>query len=80
VTAWFERLGANLVARGKPIAERRTVGNGGTGSKTSAYTLITADDLDAAVLLAEGCPALARGGSVEVCELTLVHAGVRVSA
>ena len=35
----------------------------------SGYTVIKADNLDAAVALAKGCPILAGyGGSIEVCE------------
>jgi hypothetical protein len=73
VTAWYEQLGANLVARGKPPAERRTLGNSGTDIESVAYTLVSAPDLDAAVGLAEGCPVLGRGGHVEVRELMMLN-------
>jgi hypothetical protein len=41
------------------------------------YTLVTADDLDAAVALARGCPFLQHDGGVEVGELTLLNRGTR---
>ncbi len=65
---WFERLGANLVDPGNPVFERRTVGNCGAGTVLGGYTLITAENREAAVALAEGCPLLAEGGGVEVGE------------
>ena len=75
--AWFEKLGANLVDRGNPVFERRTLGNCGADTVLGGYTLVTADNLAAAVALAEGCPHLADGGGVEVGVLTPVNAGLR---
>ncbi len=75
--AWFERLGANLVDHGNPVFERRMLGNRGSDTVLGGYTLVTADDLAAAVALAEGCPILESGGVVEVGELTPVNAGLR---
>jgi len=75
--AWFERLGAHLVDRGNPVFERRTLGNCGTDTALGGYTLVTADNLAAAVALAESCPILESGGGVEVGELTPVNAGLR---
>jgi hypothetical protein len=37
--------------------------------------LITADDLDAAVALAEQCPILKQGGGVDLGELTMLNDG-----
>jgi hypothetical protein len=78
-TAWFERLGANLVGRGNPTFETRRLGNCGTDVEQLAYTLISADELEAAVALAEGWPLLARGGGIELRELTVIWAGLRAS-
>jgi hypothetical protein len=72
--AWFTDLGSAVVDGGNPIAQTRTVGpgggvsDGGGPSPLSGYSLITADDLDAAVKLAAGCPVVDGGGSVEVAE------------
>jgi len=75
---WFERLGANLVDRGNPVFERRTLGNRGADTVLGGYTLVTADNLEAAVALAEGCPILESGGVVEVGELTELNRGTRL--
>ena len=72
--AWFETLGAVIVDGGNPIGDSRTVGSdgsvsqGGGANPLSGYTLIEADDIDAAVAHAKGCPILDDGGSVEVAE------------
>jgi len=68
--AWFEQLGSAVVDAGNPVFSRSTLGNVGSGSALGGYSLITADDLEAAVTLAKGCPALSAGGGVEVGELT----------
>jgi hypothetical protein len=73
--AWFEQLGAHLEDRGNPAFTRSTVGNCGTGTVLGGYTLITADNLEAAVELAKGNPMVASGGGVEVGELTLLNNG-----
>jgi hypothetical protein len=78
-TAWFERLGANLVGRGNPAFETRRLGDCGTDVEQLAYTLISTDKLEAAVALAEAWPLLARGGGIEVRELTVLQAGLRAS-
>lgn len=79
-TAWFERLGANLVDRGNPVFARRALGDCETDTELGGYMLVTADNLEAAVALAEGCPELAVGGGVEVGELTILFAGLRALA
>ncbi|HMA47606.1 MAG TPA: YciI family protein [Frankiaceae bacterium] len=73
--AWFEGLGTHLVDRGNPVFTSRALGDCGTKTRLGGYTLITADDLDAAVALAQGCPVLTQGGGVEVGELTLLNRG-----
>jgi hypothetical protein len=75
--AWFARLGANLVDRGNPVFESRTLGNTGAVTTLGGYTLIDADDLEAAVALAKDHPLLHQGGGVEVGELTILNRGTR---
>ena len=72
--AWFAALGDSLVDPGNPIALANTIApdgsvtpDGGLNPLTG-YGIITADNLDAAVDAAKGCPVLGRGGSVEVAE------------
>jgi hypothetical protein len=68
-TAWFQGMGANLVDAGKPVVARRTLGNCPPETLQGGYSLVTADDIEAAVELAEGCPGLRDGFGVEVAEL-----------
>lgn len=71
---WYEELGDAVVDPGNPVGGARTVGpdgsvrDGGGTSPVSGYTIISAATIDAAVTKAKGCPVLAAGGSVEVCE------------
>jgi hypothetical protein len=44
------------------------VSAGGGTNPLSGYSLINADNIDAAVQHAKGCPILAVGGTVEVAE------------
>lgn len=69
-------MGDHLSALGKPGIESAAVGECGPGTQLGGYSLITADDLEAALALAKGCPALARGGGVEVARLGEVPAPV----
>lgn len=70
--AWFQKLGANLVDLGNPVFERTAVGTCGTPLPLGGYTLVSADNLEAAIELAKGCPILSEGGGVEVGVLTSV--------
>lgn len=65
-TAWFEEMGAAVADMGKPVLTSTALGNSGRGTCLGGYSLITADDLDAALTLAKGCPSLGQGGGVEV--------------
>ncbi|NKQ58626.1 hypothetical protein HFP15_37865 [Amycolatopsis sp. K13G38] len=78
-TAWFDRLGENLADRGNPVFTRHTLGED-AGTQLGGYTLVTAENLDAAVALAKDCPMLAEGGAVEVGELTPLNRGTRAAA
>ena len=71
---WFGELGDALVDGGAPFGEKKTVGsggsvtNGGGANPLTGYSIVEADDLDAAVTIAKGSPILGDGGSVEVAE------------
>jgi len=69
-TAWFDSMGAAVVDPGKPVAESATVGDCGS-RPLDGYSLITADDLEAALALAKECPFVSRGGGVEVGALAV---------
>jgi hypothetical protein len=65
--AWFDSLGDQLTNRGNPVFERSELGNCGPGTRLGGYSLITAPDLETAVSMAKGCPAVSGGsGGVEV--------------
>jgi hypothetical protein len=72
---WFDSLGRSLIDRGNPVFARKTLGNCNAETTLGGYSLIKADDLQAAVALATGCPALNQGGGVEVGEPTILNRG-----
>lgn len=68
---WFAGLGSAVLDGGNPIGPSRTLAPGGEvsdGSRVNGYSLIEADDLDAAVAMAKDCPMLDNDGTVEVGE------------
>jgi hypothetical protein len=70
--AWFGKLGEAVVDPGNPTSRSRAISpDGSVMDATSAptgYTVIRADNLDAAVELSKGCPVLASGQVVLVSE------------
>jgi hypothetical protein len=69
--AFFEGMGVSLIDPGNPVLESTTVGHCGTDiNPLGGYSIIEADDLDAALELTTGCPVLASGGGVEIGVVT----------
>jgi hypothetical protein len=71
---WLASLGDSAVSPANPLKGTSTVNSDGTvttGSKTSmsGFTIIEADSMEAALLIAKACPFLDIGGSLEVSEL-----------
>jgi hypothetical protein len=67
---WFDGMGDQLVDLGKPAIARTALGNCSADStELGGYSLIRADDLEAAAAIAKGCPHLDRDGGVEVGQL-----------
>ena len=65
--AWFGALGSALVDIGNAVTDYASLGEvGGSGSRMIAYSVVSAEDLDAALALAKDCPVLRDGGGVEV--------------
>lgn len=66
--AWFGTIGGSVVDYGARIGERRALGSSdhGDGKGVSGYVIVEAEDIEAAVALASGCPGLTRDGGVEV--------------
>lgn len=70
-SAFFETLGGHIVDPGNPVFSRTAVGDCGSDVRPlGGFTVIEADDLEAAATLAKGCPFVAIGGGVEVGEIT----------
>ena len=72
---WMEQVGSAMVDMGAPTGQSATIAAdgsstaGGGANPVTGYSLITADNLDAAIELAKGCPILLSGGSIEVGEI-----------
>jgi hypothetical protein len=69
--AWVEKTGKALVDPGAPLGPAKTVSStavkdGAAGGPMGGYSLIEADDIDAAVDLVRGHPFVSRGGSLQV--------------
>jgi len=71
---WMGELGSALIDGGNPVGKTSTIDSqrkvisGGGANPVSGYSVIKANDLAAAVKLAQGCPVLEGGASIEVCE------------
>jgi hypothetical protein len=75
--AWYDKLGSAVADPGNPftplaksIASDGSVsdGPGPLGMMSSGYSIITADSLDEAIVMAKGCPMLEGGGQISVFE------------
>ncbi len=71
---WLSSLGDSAVSPANPLKNTTTVNSDGTvttGGTTSmsGFTIIEADSMEAALLIAKDCPFLDIGGSLEVSEL-----------
>jgi len=69
---WFTQIGPSIVDLGSPVSQMRTVAADGSVARgnpqpVTGYTVIEADDMDAALALAKGAP-LDAGMSIEVGE------------
>jgi hypothetical protein len=70
---WFGKLGKAVVDAGAPTKPGKIVGKGGNkaigADPVTGYSIIQANNLDAALTLAKGCPSIPEGGTVAVYEL-----------
>jgi len=66
--AWFGSLGNAVIDGGAPFGASAAVGGGASRSGLTGYSILSADDLSAAVAMAGGCPIVADGGTVDVYE------------
>jgi hypothetical protein len=78
--AWFQQIGNSIVDPGDGIAPQAYVSANGdvmrggpagadAAAAVTGYAVISADNIDAAIALAMGCPIRQDGGSIEVGEL-----------
>jgi len=71
---WFGKLAKAVVDAGAPTKPGKLVIKSGakaiSANPVTGYSIIKADNLDAAVLMAKGCPSLVEGGQVAVYEIT----------
>ena len=71
--AWVASVGDHMVDPGAPLGPSQTVSSEGVsdqgpGAGVGGYSVIKADDMDAAVGLVKNHPFVARGGSLRVSE------------
>lgn len=64
--AWMAEIGEAMINPGTPMTEGKTlsakgVSDSARGEPLTGFSIVTADSLDAAVVLAGGCPHLAHG-------------------
>ena len=65
--AWFGGLGSALVDVGNAVTDYASLGEvGGGDSRMVAYSVVSAEDMDSALALANDCPVMRVGGGVEV--------------
>jgi len=73
-TAWLTSLGDSVVIPTIPLKDTNTVSPDGVireggSSAMSGFSIIRADSLEAALSIAQACPFLEIGGSLEVSEM-----------
>jgi hypothetical protein len=71
---WLGGLGESVVSPANPFGHTHTVAPDGSVSKgstttMSGYSIIEASSIEEAIAVAQGCPFLEMGGSMEVAEL-----------
>jgi len=70
---WFGKLGKGLVDAGAATKPGKIVSKSGAkainGDVVTGYSVVMADNLDAAVVMAKGCPSIPEGGQVAIYEL-----------
>ncbi len=65
---WLGKIGASIVDPGNRVGRATVVGESAPSTVLGGYVVIKADDYDAAVAVAKGCPGLKYGGGIEVGE------------
>lgn len=78
---WMGGLGSSLVDGGNPIGRAWTLSKDGTeetggSNPATGYSVISAESMQAALEMAQKCPHLAAGGTIEICETIDPMAGM----
>ena len=76
--SWMQTNAAALKDPGNPVGMSKTVSaqgvaDDGGANPTGGYTIVTADDMDAALEMAKTNPMIADGGSGEVAEIHVIE-------
>ncbi len=72
--AWFEGLGSAVIDEDNPVGSSSTVQSDGSvtcdgdSNPLSGYSLISADSIEQATVIVQGCPILKAQGSVEIAQ------------
>jgi hypothetical protein len=70
--AWYGQLGVALVEGGAPFGVSASLDSDGSSNRAasglSGYTIVSAESIEAASGLAQGCPVLGNGGAVDIYE------------
>lgn len=71
--AWFEAIGEQVVDAGAPVGMSTTVSDTGVeddggANPVSGYSVISADDINAAANVAKSCPIIGTG-TIEIAEV-----------
>jgi hypothetical protein len=78
--SFFAGIGSNLVDVGNPTFESTSLGTCESSvTHLGGFSLVTADDLEAAVAMAKASPAVANGGGVEVGVITEIYPNKRLA-
>ena len=65
--AYFQKMGDKIVDGGAPLGTNKWVGGKDVANPTG-YSIVNAENLDAAVALTKGHPHLKARGTIQVCE------------
>ncbi len=69
--AWYESMGDALVNGGAPISHSSAIDSNGASdapAQLTGFTIIDAADMGAATAIAQGCPVLPNGHTVQISE------------
>lgn len=71
---WIVDLGDDAVNPGTPLGKSRIVSAGGVSidggdNPMSGFSVVRAEDMEAALEIAKACPFLSTGGTLEVAEM-----------